>query len=106
MPSAYQRSCPTDSQPAAASTAAGGHTFASRDQMPLVYAAARRHLHGTARRMARVLPRAGACSGDPSRGGGTAADLGSQGRWAWSTQAVRRAGDRVGLDVRPVGCRV
>jgi len=40
MPSAYQRSCPTDSQPAAASTAAGGHTFASRDQMPLMYAPA------------------------------------------------------------------
>src|SRR5262245_9319965 len=41
MPSAHQRRCPTDSQPAAAPTSAGGHTFASRDRMPLTYAAER-----------------------------------------------------------------
>src|SRR5262245_2847953 len=67
--------------------------------MPLMYAAADWHLHGTARRMARVFRRVGACPGDPSRGGGTAADLGSQGRWACSTQTARRRGGRVGPDV-------
>src|SRR5262245_45904237 len=41
---------------------------------------------------------------DPARGGGTAADVGSQGRWAWP-QTARRTGDRA-VNVRPAGCRV